>query len=134
MSHHSVDDLIRRTIGGDERAISCILEQASTGQDALLVSMAALLAGDDVMLRRAAGLAASSRDRQIVAIARAHLARDSELVDALARDHLVEHPTSLIVSWIASGAAGQPAGLRGATLDPSLGGDTSPMSGETPDH
>ena len=44
----------------------------------------------------------TSRDRQVVAIARAHLAGDSELVDALARDHLVTFPDSLIVSWIAS--------------------------------
>jgi hypothetical protein len=40
-----------------------------------------------------------------VEIARAHLAGQSELVDALARDHLVDYPDSLIVAWIASNAA-----------------------------
>ena len=40
----------------------------------------------------------------MVAIARAHLDGERELVDALARDHLVDHPDSLIVSWIASDA------------------------------
>jgi hypothetical protein len=39
-----------------------------------------------------------------VEIARAHLAQESELVDALARDHLVDYPDSLFVAWIASGA------------------------------
>ncbi len=49
-------------------------------------------------------MAATSRDRQVVAIARAHLDDESKLVDALARDHLVDYPDSLIVSWIASDA------------------------------
>ena len=43
-------------------------------------------------------------DRQLVAIARAHLAGDRELVDALARDHLVDFPGSYLVAWVASGA------------------------------
>ena len=42
----------------------------------------------------------------MVAIARAWLAGDDELVDALARDHLVDHPDSYVVSWIASNPAG----------------------------
>jgi hypothetical protein len=40
----------------------------------------------------------------VVEIARAHLDGNSELVDALARDHLVDFPDSLIVAWIASDA------------------------------
>ncbi len=40
----------------------------------------------------------------MVAIARAHLDGERELVDALARDHLVDYPDSLIVAWIASDA------------------------------
>ena len=39
-----------------------------------------------------------------MAIARAHLTQDVDLVDALARDHLVDYPDSLIVAWIASDA------------------------------
>ena len=46
----------------------------------------------------------TSRDRQVVEIARAHLRGDADLVDALARDHLVDHPDSLVVAWIASDA------------------------------
>jgi hypothetical protein len=36
-----------------------------------------------------------------VAIASAHLRGERELVDALARDHLVDHPDSVLVAWIA---------------------------------
>jgi len=49
-------------------------------------------------------VAVTTRNRQVVAIARAHLAGDRELVDALARDHLADHPTTLLVSWMASDA------------------------------
>jgi hypothetical protein len=38
-----------------------------------------------------------------VAIADACLSGDRALVDALARDHLVDNPGSFIVAWIASG-------------------------------
>jgi hypothetical protein len=79
-----------------------ILAAADESADALTIAMAALLDGDAARLARADLVAATSRERQVVAIARAHLAGDRELVDALARDHLVSFPDSLIVSWIAS--------------------------------
>ena len=53
------------------------------------------------LLARAASLAATTRDRQLVAIAAAHRRGDGELVDALARDHLVDHPDSVLVAWMA---------------------------------
>ena len=37
---------------------------------------------------------------------------DNELVDALARDHLVDYPDSLIVAWIASDAIVRARGDR----------------------
>jgi hypothetical protein len=46
-------------------------------------------------------MAATTRDRQLVAIAAAHLHGQRDLVDALARDHLVDHPDSVLVAWIA---------------------------------
>jgi hypothetical protein len=94
--------VIRRAIGGDVAAISWIVGSADDTDDPLVVVMAALLEPAPTRLARAQGLAVSSRDRQAVAIARAHLAGDDDLVDALARDHLVTYPDSLIVSWIAS--------------------------------
>ena len=65
--------------------------------------MGALLAKDPTRLVRAETLAVTSRDRQVVAIATAHLAGNADLVDALARDHLETYPDSLIVAWIATG-------------------------------
>jgi hypothetical protein len=133
MSNQAAEDVIRRAIGGDERAIRWIVAHASVGSDPVLAAMAALLEHDTSLLVRAAELASTSRDRQVVAISGAHLAGDAELVDALARDHLVDHPTSLIVSWIASGAAGRRHGAGTATLNTGLGGDSPPVRVETPD-
>ena len=36
-----------------------------------------------------------------MAIATAHRRGERELVDALARDHLVDHPDNVLVAWIA---------------------------------
>ena len=66
--------------------------------------MAALLERRPGSLDRALVAASTSRDRQVVEIARAHLNGNNDLVDALARDHLVDFPDSLIVAWIASDA------------------------------
>jgi hypothetical protein len=38
----------------------------------------------------------------VVAIAVAHVAGHVDLVDALARDHLTDHPASVLVSWISA--------------------------------
>jgi hypothetical protein len=105
MNEPGVDLTIRQAIGGDGDAIARIRECATSTDDARVIVMAALLDNDLPHLASAGTLAVNSRDRQIVEIARAHLAGQSELVDALARDHLVDHPDSLIVAWIASNAA-----------------------------
>ena len=105
MNEPGVDLTIRQAIGGDVDAIARIRGHASSTDDALVIVMAALLDNDLLHLASAGTLAVNIRDRQIVEIARAHLAGQSELVDALARDHLVDHPDSLIVAWIASNAA-----------------------------
>lgn len=104
MTDDGVDAMIRRAIGGDAGAISSVMAEAGTIDDAVLLTMAALLERLPDRLDRAALFAVTSRDRQVVAIARAHLDDNRQLVDALARDHLVDHPDSLIVAWIASDA------------------------------
>ena len=109
MTEHGVDIAIRRAIGGDTAAISWIVTHADTMDDALVIAMAALLERQPERLQRADTVAATTRDRQVVAIARAHLAGKSELVDALARDHLADHPTNLLVAWIASEALDRPS-------------------------
>jgi hypothetical protein len=100
------DLMIRRAIGGDPAAVEWIAAQAETSTEPNIVVMAALLETQPALIDRALAVASTSRDRQVAAIAGAHLRGDRELVDALARDHLVDHPDSLLVAWIASDAAG----------------------------
>jgi hypothetical protein len=97
-----VDDTIRRAIGGDRDAVAWISAAVDTSDIAVVIVMAALLERETARLDRARAVAVTSRDRQVVEIARAHLDGRRELVDALARDHLVDHPDSLIVAWIAA--------------------------------
>lgn len=101
-----VDLMIRRAIGGDASAATWLATAADTTGDAVIIAMAALLERRPERLDHALEAAATSRDRQLVAVIRAHLRGDDALVDALARDHLVDHPGSLIVSWIASNTTG----------------------------
>lgn len=104
MTDDSVDTVIRQAIGGDLGATAWIVAQADHSQLPLVIAMAALLERQTGRLGRALSAASTSRDRQVVQIARAHLDGNSDLVDALARDHLVDFPDSLIVAWIASDA------------------------------
>ena len=67
----------------------------------VLVAAALYAADADPLLARAATAATTTRDRQLVAIAAAHLRGERDVVDALARDHLVDHPDSVIAAWIA---------------------------------
>ena len=102
MSNEGTELCIRRAIGGDTGAVDWIVAQAETTDDAVVITMAALIEQNPARLSRAEVVAATHRDRQVVAIARAHLGGDDELVDALARDHLVNTPDSLIVAWMAA--------------------------------
>ncbi|WP_028065762.1 hypothetical protein [Solirubrobacter soli] len=78
------------------------LAAARESRDPALLVAAALSAPDaDALLARASALATSERDRQLVAIAAAHLRGERDLVDALARDHLVDYPDSVLAAWIA---------------------------------
>ena len=105
MTPTETDKLIRQLIGGDPYASAAILQHAETSTDPVMLVAAALInsPGSD-RLGRAAELAGTTRDRQLVAIAAAHVAGDRDRVDALARDHLVDHPDHLLVAWIAAGA------------------------------
>ncbi|MEY2477790.1 MAG: hypothetical protein QOG87_3105 [Actinomycetota bacterium] len=77
------------------------VERASTSDDVTTLVAAALFAPDPAdLLARAATVARTTRDRQVVAIAAAHFDGDTDRVDALARDHLADHPTSVLVAWI----------------------------------
>jgi hypothetical protein len=103
------DDVIHQLVVGGDAASTEIIERAHTSDDVPTIVAAALFAavpGD--LLARAAAVATTTRDRQVVAIAVAHLAGDADRVDALARDHLVDHPASVLVAWITANSHPQP--------------------------
>jgi hypothetical protein len=96
------EHLIHQLVVGDAAAIAAIVEASCTSDDPMILVAAALFAPDgDGLMARAGEMAATTRERQLVAIAAAHLRGERELVDALARDHLVDHPDSVLVAWIA---------------------------------
>ncbi len=105
------EQLLHRLVVGDAAAITAMIDASATSDDPIVLVAAALFARDgDDLVARAAELATTTRDRQLVAIATAHLRGDRELVDALARDHLVDHPDNVLVAWIAGAShrAGAP--------------------------
>lgn len=107
------DEVVRRAIGGDTAARVVIGDRAVAGGSIEVLVMAALLGHGEEHLDTAEATATSRSDRQVVAIARCVLTGDPERVDALARDHLVDHPDSLIVAWMAAGAS-RPRGGGGS--------------------
>ncbi len=96
------EHLLHRLAVGDARAIELIVEASRCSEEPAVLVTAALFAADaNELMARAAGIAATTRDRQLVAIAAAHLRGDGDLVDALAGDHLADHPDNVLVAWIA---------------------------------
>ena len=99
----SNEKLVRRLICGDTGAGSAILDRATTTDSPVLLVAAALVCDvPEPLLARAARAATSTRDRQLLAIATAHLAGEADLLDALVRDHLSDHPDNILVAWIAA--------------------------------
>lgn len=92
---------LSRLIGEDPDAPAEILALAATSASAPVLVAAAILTGDLHHLTRAAGHATTTRDRQLVAVADAHLRGNADLLHVLIRDHLCEHPDSLLAAWIA---------------------------------
>jgi hypothetical protein len=98
-----IEVLLRRLIGGDDTAPAEILDRARTNDSPGLLVAAALVTDEPTaLLARAAKSAATTRDRQLVAIATAHLHDEPDLLDALVRDHLSDHPDNILAAWIAA--------------------------------
>jgi hypothetical protein len=93
--------LLHRLIGDEPSAASDVLRAAATSTSPPLLVAASLLGHHGEPLDRAEALATTSRDRQLVALARARLGGDGDRLDALVGDHLSEYPDSLLASWIA---------------------------------
>ena len=99
----SPEQLIRGFIADNAGTTDALLEAACTSRDpAVLVAAALVAPGRPDLLERAAAAATGIRDRQMVAVATAHLRGDDDRTLLLARDHLVDHPDSLLVAHIAS--------------------------------
>ena len=114
------EHLLHQLAVGDAAAIAAIVEASRTSDDPMILVAAALFASDgDDLLARARGRATTTRDRQLVAIATAHLRGERDLVDALARDHLVDHPDNVLVAWIA-GASHRTVSPHNANPDKEL--------------
>jgi hypothetical protein len=98
------DNVIHQLAVGSRVAVAEIVERAHTSDDVSIVVSAALFTAGDHrgLMKRAATLAATTRDRQLVAIATAHLEGDADRVEDLARDHLSDHPDSVLAAWITS--------------------------------
>jgi hypothetical protein len=93
--------LVHRLIGGDPKAPGEVLESAVASDSPSVLVAAALITPDPRILTRAAAQATTTRDRQLVALAAAHLRGDDHLFDALVRDHLADYPDHLLAAWIA---------------------------------
>jgi hypothetical protein len=87
---------------GDSLAAAEIVQHAHGSDDVALLVAAAVFASDRDLLTRAAAVATTTRERQLVAIASAHLHDDAPRVRDLARDHLADHPDSVLVAWISA--------------------------------
>jgi len=96
--------LLHRVVGGDPRAAAEVLALAPMTDSASVLVAAAMLARDAGHLARAADLATSTRERQLVVLAETHLEGNTSLLDVLVRDHLADHPDHVLAAWI----AGQP--------------------------
>jgi hypothetical protein len=101
-----IEVLLLRLIGGDATAPGEILDRARTNDSPTLLVAAALVTDQPTeppgFLARAAKHAVTTRDRQLVAIATSFLDDDPDLLDALVRDHLSDHPDNILAAWIAS--------------------------------
>jgi len=103
----TTDRLVRGAVAGDEWVRAELARLAPTSTDPAVLVAAALTDPDwPALLERAAAAAADQRERQLVAVAAAALAGDTDRARLLAREHLAEHPDSLLAAHLASRATG----------------------------
>ncbi len=105
MAHPDPQELVRQLIVGNGVEADDLAQGARTSDDPLVLVVAALRRPTDAgLLVRALGLATDPRDRQVIAVASAFLAGATDRVQALAREHLLDHPDSVLVAWLAASA------------------------------
>ncbi|MGV8848315.1 MAG: hypothetical protein ACOH16_02095 [Propionibacteriaceae bacterium] len=94
--------LLRRVVSGDSAAEAEVLASVPDTASVGLLVAAAVLTGSTHSLARATELAAGTRERQLVVLARAHVEGPAELFDGLVRDHLASYPDHVLAAWIAT--------------------------------
>lgn len=106
MNDSELQVLIQHLAAASERSAARSVSKLRASDDPAVLIAAALFDPElDTTLARARQVARTTRDRQLVAISAAHLAGQRDRVDALIREHLVDHPDSPIVAWIAANGA-----------------------------
>ena len=103
LTPHSDDEaLLRRLVGGDADAEYRVRAAVADSRSVRVLVAGAVLTEAVEPLDRAADLATTTRDRQLVALAKAQLEAPAELFDALVRDHLASYPDQLLAAWMAA--------------------------------
>lgn len=97
----STNELVRRFTAGDPAAPALLAAAAPASTDPELLVAAALADADPALLGRAASLAGTAHDRRLVDIAAVYLAGAADRARLLARDHLADHPDSLLATFVA---------------------------------
>jgi hypothetical protein len=91
---------VARLVAGVPGSVPEILTAAG-GDDVTVVLAAGVVTGNRRHIERAARLATTARDRQLVAVVTAYIGGDTDRLYVLVRDHLADHPDSLLASWVA---------------------------------
>jgi len=109
MAHADTHRLIRQLITDDRTMADGLIRHAKTSNEPIVLVVAALTHPPEAGLAaQALRIASSTQDRQVIAIACAFLAGETDRVDALAREHLVDYPDSVLVAWLAASAPPPP--------------------------
>jgi hypothetical protein len=92
-----------QTLRTGAAAVSHAVAYAARADDVTVLVAAALFSPNaGALMTQAAAAASTPSQRQLLAVAAAHLAGDADLVDALAREHLAYHPDSVLVACISA--------------------------------
>ena len=95
-------NVVRLAIAGDPSAAEAAVAIASSSDDPALLVIAAVSTGRRCYLDQAGGNARTTRDRQLIALADAHLRGADALFDVLVREHLAEYPDHVLAAWLAA--------------------------------
>jgi hypothetical protein len=91
-----------RTAAARTAATSTAATSTAATSNTAVVDPAAHIATPQQLLARAGTSAVTTRDRQLVAVAAAHIGGADDLLDVLVREHLSDFPDNILAAWIAT--------------------------------